>query len=324
MRTNSLAIAFVIGLLWQSSATAQEWAQKMFETTTHDFGVVARGGKAEFSFKFKNLYQETIHIAEARSSCGCTTPQIITERLESRQTGEILAKFNTRSFLGQKEATITVVIDEPYYAEVQLRVSGYIRSDVVFSPGEVAFNGIPRGEGSTTAVDISYAGREDWAIVDVRSSNKHLAVELAETHRGSGRVDYRMVVKLKPDAPAGVMRDEISIITNDSNLKSVPLVVEAKIQADLEVSPSLLSLGSLAPGESVTKKVLIKGAEPFVIKSAKSADPAIGVEFPADSKKMQFVPITFRADQAGRQISDTVKVETSLGEVEVRITGSVK
>ena len=94
---------------------------------------------------------------------------------------------------GQKEATITVVFDEPAYAEVQLKVSGFIRSDVVFTPGSVNFSDIQKGEEAVTPIEISYAGREDWAITDVRSRNSHLSVELAETHRGQGGVQYQML-----------------------------------------------------------------------------------------------------------------------------------
>jgi len=32
-------------LLWVSTGLAQDWGRKMFDRTTHDFGVVARGSK---------------------------------------------------------------------------------------------------------------------------------------------------------------------------------------------------------------------------------------------------------------------------------------
>ena len=42
--------------------TAQDWARKMFDKTTHDFGVVARGAKAEYRFVIENIYEEDAHI----------------------------------------------------------------------------------------------------------------------------------------------------------------------------------------------------------------------------------------------------------------------
>ena len=89
-----------------------------------------RGAKAEFEFVFKNEYEEDVHIASVRTSCGCTTPRITKQTLKSLESAAIVATYNTRSFYGAKSATITVVIDKPFAAEVQLTVSGYIRSDV--------------------------------------------------------------------------------------------------------------------------------------------------------------------------------------------------
>jgi hypothetical protein len=53
------------------SVHAQSWAQKMFKVTSHDFGTVARGAKAEFLFEMQNIFEEDIHIASVRTSCTC-------------------------------------------------------------------------------------------------------------------------------------------------------------------------------------------------------------------------------------------------------------
>ena len=68
-----------------------------------------------------------------------------TPSLKTYEKGAIVATLNTPSFLGQRGATITVVLDKPFYAEVQLHVSGYIRSDVVFEPGSVQLGDLEQG-----------------------------------------------------------------------------------------------------------------------------------------------------------------------------------
>ena len=47
----SVSIAIVALALVPASAPAKEWALKMFQGTSHDFGHVARGAKAEFAFE---------------------------------------------------------------------------------------------------------------------------------------------------------------------------------------------------------------------------------------------------------------------------------
>jgi hypothetical protein len=54
---------FVLSLFAVTPCYGQEWAQKMFKVADHDFGSVARGAKAEFSFGFENLFLEDVHVA---------------------------------------------------------------------------------------------------------------------------------------------------------------------------------------------------------------------------------------------------------------------
>ena len=57
------AVLVAAAVLISVPASAQDWAVKMFQTLSHDFGVVARGEKAEFAFVLENLYVEDVHIA---------------------------------------------------------------------------------------------------------------------------------------------------------------------------------------------------------------------------------------------------------------------
>ena len=58
----SSIFAFSLIFVVAQAASAQEWARKMFKVTSHDFGAVARGSKAEFDFELKNIYKEDIPI----------------------------------------------------------------------------------------------------------------------------------------------------------------------------------------------------------------------------------------------------------------------
>ena len=133
-----------------SPCFGQEWAAKMFKTTEHDFGTVARGSKAEFDFTFSNLYLEDVHIVTAYSSCGCTSVDVVKPTLKTYEEGAIRAVFNTPTFLGSRSATITVVIDKPMPAEVLLHVRGVIRGDVVFEPGSVQLGDVAAGNAGRT------------------------------------------------------------------------------------------------------------------------------------------------------------------------------
>ncbi|WP_425614901.1 DUF1573 domain-containing protein [Anatilimnocola sp. NA78] len=305
--------AFLLtGSLLSGEVSAKDWAQKMFKVTTHDFGHVARGAKTEFAFEIQNTYEEDVHIAEVRSSCGCTTPTVSKTTLKTWEKGAVVAAFNTKSFTGQRNSTLTVVIDKPFHAEVQLQVTGYIHSDVDFQPGSIAFGDVDQGTTVQQKVAVTFYGRNNWNITDVRSVNEHLEVELSDAVRGGGRTTYQMSVKLKGEAPAGYISDTLTLVTDDRNLPTVPLTVEGKVVPPLTVSPSALFLGVLAPGQSVTKQLVVRARQPFKILSVKCDGEAFQFKTNDQARAVHLVPVTFTADAMTGEIQQTIEIETDL------------
>src|SRR5437588_4476785 len=237
----------------------------MFAATSHDFGHVARGAKAEFAFDLQNVYEEDIHIADVRTSCGCTTPTITKPTLKTWEKGAIVASLNTRSFVGQRNSTLTVVIDKPFYAEVPLTIAGFIHSDVDFQPGSISFGEVEQGTPAEQQVAVTYRGNVNWQITDVRSANTSFEVELSEPVRQPGQVTYKMKVHLKADMPAGFLQDQLTILTNDPRMKTVALPIEGRIMPPLSISPSPLLFGTLAPGQTATKPIVLTGKQPFKV-----------------------------------------------------------
>jgi len=295
---------------------AQEWARKMFQTTSHDFGTVARGAKAEFRFALSNIYLEDVNIASVRSSCGCTTPQIENGFLKTYEKGAIVATFNTPKFLGSKGATLTVTFDKPFYAEVQLQVRGYIRSDVVFNPGSVEFGTVPQGVPAERRVAVNYAGRNDWQILAVQSSNPHVSTQVIETARGNGLVSYELAVRLDPNSPPGYLNDHLVLQTNDRRSTQVPLAVEGRVQSAITVSPASLFMGVIQAGQKVTKQLVVKGSKPFRILSITCDDKAFEFDTSGETapKPVHLIPVTFAAGHDSGKVTKTIRIETDLGD----------
>lgn len=315
-----LIMAVLLTLAGALPATGQEWAKKMFKVQTHNFGTVARGAKAEFNFEITNLYEEEVHISSVRSSCGCTTPVITKDTIKTFEQSAIQATFNTRSFLGHRQATITVTFDKPFYAEVQLTVSGFIRGDVVLQPGSVAFGSLDLGQEAMQEVTVNYAGRNDWKILDVTSERDYYEVTLNETQRGGGKVDYVLGVKLLPSAPPGYLSDHLILVTNDQNNPQIPLAIEGRIVSPLTISPASLSLGQVQPGEKVVRQVYLRAKKPFKVTGAKCTDDCFQIEPSSDAKLIQMVPIVFRADQKSGKIAQKIEIETDLGGASAIVT----
>jgi hypothetical protein len=316
-------LALGLLLLAAGRAPGQEWAAKMFKQTSHDFGALARGTKAEHKFELTNLYKEDIHIAGVRSSCGCTTPTISKDTLKTWEKGAIVAQFNTESFTGHKHATLTVTIDKPFYAEVQLSVQGFIRSDVVFDPGEVNFGAIDPAQPSEKLVKVTFAGRSDWEILDVRSANTRFEVELSDAQRSGGQVTYNMLVRLLPGAPGGYLQDQLTIVTNDQTNRNIPLAVEGNVETLLTLSPAALFLGVLEPGQKVTKQLVVRSKKPFKVTGVKCSDDCFQFVTSDEAKTLHIIPITYTAEKPG-EVAQQIEIVTDVATASCQATATIK
>jgi len=307
----SVAVAFFWAASCGVSAHGQEWAKKLFRETSHDFGTMAAGAKAEHRFVVTNVFKETVHLQLATSNCPCVKTVITKPLLKSRESAEIIAVLDTTNFTGQRNVAITVTIDQPFAAQVQLRITGFIRTDVVFSPGGVNFGQVRYGSTAERMIDVLYAGRNDWEIVDVRTANHHLEAELYEKRRGGGQVEYRMLVRLKTDAPLGYLKDQLTIVTNDAQLARIPLDVEGKVESEVTVSPTPLVFGEVKAGQRVTKPVVVRGTRPFRITEVECED-CFEVQKPEEAKTFHLLRVTFNAHKPG-DIASKIRIKTDLG-----------
>ncbi len=304
-----LAAALLIPMV---PTRAADWSDTAFPVKSHDFGTVAVAAKTEFTFPVYNNFSSTMHIRSVRASCGCTTPIIETEYIEPGKTGSIRARFNTDTFRGKRGATLTVIIDKPFYNEVRLRVDGYIRSDMVFHPGSVEFSKLNQGESVTKSSKVMYAGRSDWEVVDVRSNYPWLIPTLKETSRGGGRVNYEISVTVREDAPTGFFQDEVLVLTNDRSMPRVPLKVAGQVDSALSISPQAIALGSIKPGQSVTQKMILLGREPFTVASIEAEGWRIEFTPTSEPKKTHVLMPTFTpAAESTGPLKSTILITTS-------------
>ncbi|MEM6469953.1 MAG: DUF1573 domain-containing protein [Planctomycetota bacterium] len=306
-----LSTSLAIAQQTLTTRSYSSWQDRAFPVKDHNFGTVAVAAKTEFRFQVNNPFSQPMHIRNVRASCGCTTPIIESAYIQPGQTGSILARFNTDTFKGQKGATLTVVVDQPVYSEVRLRVDGYIRSDMVFHPGTISFGKIDRGDAVTGSTKVYYAGRTDWDIVDVRSNVPWLIPERKLIERKGSRAQFELTVTVREDAPEGVFQNEIILVTNDNKRPNVPFQVSGNVDSPLSIAPQAIALGSLKPGQKVEQRLVIKGASPFTIDSLTAE--GWDVQFPKSTspRKVHIVPVIFTPGEKTGPQKVTVEINAS-------------
>ncbi len=250
---------------------ANDWAARMFDSLSHDFGVVAKGTQVSHRFKLTNGSAHSVHIASVTASCGCTTSRCAQTLVKSHESTYIEVSMDTNRFQRQKMATVSVAFDLPQPNAVTLSVQVYIRPDIVLSASSIDFGAVAEGVAEERRLSIAYTGRPDGKLPGARTHNRHLTARLAETTRTAGQVHYDLVVRLAADAPPGMIREQLILLTNEANCPEIPIPVEASVEPDLTLTPSIVQLGALARGSQSTKTVVIRGRQPFDVKRIECA-----------------------------------------------------
>src|SRR5215218_6806399 len=228
-------------------AGAASWADALFQEKGHDFGPVARGGVVRHNFVLTNRLGEPITLVNVRASCGCTTGKPGASLVPPGQSAVVEAEMDTRNFVGPKATTlfVTLVTAGGREAEVALGVSANILSDIVLNPGTVDFGTVARGQTPTQVLTIDRVGMPSWRVTRMVSASRVLNATLTETVRDGSTVGYSLAVSLKPETPAGVVRDEIRLLSNDPEAPTLPILVTAQVRGDLTAKPSVVSLGNV-------------------------------------------------------------------------------
>jgi len=307
---------------------AQSWAKAMFDHTSFDFGEVAAGTTTEHSFPVKNIYPEDVHVASIPPSCNCLKSEVAQPLLKAQEQSEIKAVLDTRNVKGHWEATITVVFDQPFPAEVQLQVCAQICSNILVEPSEARFESVEQGTSASRTLTVSCARRPDWRIDQVKPSSPYLDAIAVERGRDQAKVTYELQLQLKPNTPAGYLREQLMLVTNDpvARAREILVPVDARIVSAVQVSPSPLPLGILRPGQRVTKSLVVQGKTPFRVLKATGPDDRFAFQRLNQPKTLQLVPITFTADETEGPIRGTIHLETDLSDtpaVEVNVHGQI-
>lgn len=310
----SILCALTLVVIPVSAAQAQQsWADQMFEAHRHDFGDVARGADVVARVRFKNIHQQPVHVATVGSSCGCTTPKILNlsnpssnDLFKPGEEGVLQLTLDTVKHQRKKEAKVSITFDQPTAAVITFPVSAYIRTDIVIEPGSINFGSVEVGGGATRKASIKYAGRPDWTITAARSTSNDITVNLSQPVRNGGSVAYDLEVSLKPGAPAGQFRSQVLLTTDDANAQPIPVLVEARIEADITVTPDVYALGALAPGQTKSFNIVVKGKKPFAIDKLECDNGGndFKVRLPQGEKQVHVVPLTVTAPAKGGAISE--------------------
>jgi hypothetical protein len=300
------ALALLAFALATAQVQAQAWADKLVlangGSLTHDFGSVPRGAQLYHRFPITNIYAVPLEIVSARTSCGCATVTPSTRLLKPRESGYLEVNMDARRFTGPKRINLYITVGPEYTSTATLQITANARADVVFNPGQVDFGIVSRGQTPTQAMDVEYAGVLDWRVTEVVKNSGPVDATIEELYRKPGQpgqVGYRLKVTLKPDVPPGPLKHELLLKTNDPASPLVAVLVEANVQAALTLSPDKITFGTLQVGETITRRIQIRGNREFRILSVAGMGDDVTADLSSTPALVQIVTFKYQPQKAG-------------------------
>jgi hypothetical protein len=312
-----------------ASVPGAAWTDALFPQNRHDFGMVPRGVKLKHKFLLVNKLAEPVTMLNLRASCGCTTGRARSEAIAPGASAVIDAEMDTRNFVGLKSTIlyVTIITASGREAEVGLGVTAHILSDIVLNPGQIDFGSVTRGTTPTRVLTIERVGAPSWRFERMVSASRSLDAQLVETSRKGAAVSYTLSVSLKANAPAGLLRDELRLFSNDGEAPSIPILVTASIRGDLTAAPSVLALGQIHSASGAHGRFIIRASRPFAIQSIEGAGDGFSTSSPDGThQSMHVVTVAYKPEDGTMRgdIRRQFRVHTDLpGEPPLDLTATL-
>jgi hypothetical protein len=297
-----------------------DWLTVVFPERAYDFGTVARGSQVRHAFPVVNRTDSEIRIADWRTKCGCTDVRVGARVIPPGTQTTVEATLNTTSFQGYKASGLTLVLDRPAFREVDLNLTCFIRSDIMMSPGQIDFGTVRRSaQLPTVSLTLTYAGgRPDWDILQMKTQTDKIKAQAKEFGRTpGGAIQWLVTTTLQPAITNGYFKDEITLVTNDSPRQTIPIAVVANVQSAVAVTPSIINLGRVRTGETISKSniVHVRSSAPFALTKLTSSRPELEPVDPRPGPLSDHVVnLKLKAPQTAGPYHAVVKIETNLKE----------
>ncbi len=332
-RLSTVLLISSLTLFLPCLSAQDDWAAKLVDQSKIDFGVVATGSSAVRNVTITNRLNTQLHIAQVTTACRCAEAGRPTKTLlQPGEQATISVSINTRSFRQQRDTALNIAFDSPQFADVRIPVSVYIRTDMVFEPGKVDFGSVDAGSGASRKLQITYAGRPQWQILEVRSKNPLITAVLNETKRETAPADginvvYELNVSLADEAPAGDILEYLTLVTDDAASPFVPMLVEGTVVPDIVISNPSISLRTFPIGQQVTASLVVKGTRPFRISAVDFGrlQPYFEVELSDEEARLHVLKLKFLTESGTGRFQEPMKLTIAGREqpLEFSVSGTV-
>ncbi|MCL4195889.1 MAG: DUF1573 domain-containing protein [Phycisphaerales bacterium] len=317
------------------------------EKEAHDFGVVPDTGTVTCVFRFSNVGNDMLIVSQIDSECGCTVPELDIRDYLPGESGVIEVRFDPKDRPGKHHKFITVKSNDVSAPERKLGIVVEVQQAVKLSVPAVSIGRLVHGHGGSGEVTLT-SEREVFNIKEIVIGGAHVTSEIVKrekTTNEAGKPVHAVTVRFNvaPTAPRGFLDRQITYMTELSRLDGKGTMehmvrhhLNAHIAGQLQVTPEIISIGTIPVGEEFTREVRIFNLldKPFNVTGVRleteAADAGIIVTHEmgdVGGKQVPLIRMTGKAPEQRGAFNGSIWVTTDLPdekEVQIKFFGSVR
>ena len=281
-----LSIALLLTLALPLLAQTPKAPRIICEQDTWDFGTQPQHANLTHKFKVKNVGTAPLRLINVIKSCTCAGAILGKKELLPGESGEIEARFETRTFKGPVSKVIVLVNNDPVNGRLRLTVKGRVTPPYWLSPQDLNLGDIRRTAGHPEGREfrLVLARNTTLKVTDLRSSNELLEVKpvpgeegelMRERPDGSHEIVYRAT--LKPGYPVGLLQEMVTLRTSIAKSPVATLKVTGSVKGELTLTPKTFNLGRVPQGQAASREIFLTkaGDADLKIEAIKVSNPDV-------------------------------------------------
>ena len=234
----------------------------MFDPSVIDFGLHHDSVPFQVPVKFRNTEDLPIILDSIKSSCGCASPFLTSNRVEAHSESIVGVNFNPQQSPEGYAPVLTLtwhIINSTDVRISQVAMMGGTVSNILYDPSTLTFDGLESAQKTkefSIAIDRGTA-KEPWDNIFVKASFLH---DMVVESKDRDHFEVHGQIPLT-DMPIGMFKDLIIITPTYHNIDlpytySIPII--AKIIGEVKAAPASIYLGVIRDQQIVSGKIEIQ------------------------------------------------------------------
>ena len=210
-------------------------AQLLFSPRTVNFGTPRRTESISREVFIPSAPEDSVEVTSVTSDSQYVTAAVASSVDKNRPGHLITASLEPGAPIGEFKAKITILSDHPKQPKAELPVIATVRGNIDLDRDMFFLGLVRKGKQSASNVTISTVGKDPLKIAKIDNPLSYVSVDVKpsfdklRTLGGEGK-EYILTATLKPDAPLGNIKGDITIHTNDPDQPDIKIPVYAYVE----------------------------------------------------------------------------------------------